>query len=278
MKSSSIQIEYVQNTYPFPQGEEYVVIFNGTNKKFDLAGWKLIYEDTSTGTALHTHFFSKLRGSFDPGERLCVLTNRGVDHFRKEGEEVRFPGPHWDLHLDLPKHILNFARVQVRLIDDSGDVLDVMTIDRLHSDYTTQNKISVFIGHGRNLQWRILKDHLQDQHDVSVTAYELGPRAGLSVKEVLEQMLSTATFAILVLTGEDATDLGEMRARENVVHELGLFQGRFGFTRAIALIEEGVSEFTNIIGLNQVRFSKGNIRESFGDILATIRREFPNHL
>jgi hypothetical protein len=42
----------------------------------------------------------------------------------------------------------------------------------------------------------------------------------------------------------------------------------------IVLLEEGVKEFSNILGINQIRFSKNRIRESFGDVLATIKREF----
>jgi predicted nucleotide-binding protein len=59
-----------------------------------------------------------------------------------------------------------------------------------------------------------------------------------------------------------------------VVHEIGLFQGRLGFNRAIVLLEDGVEEFSNIHGIEQIRFSKGNIRETYGEILATIKREF----
>ncbi|MBE9592478.1 MAG: hypothetical protein IMF19_03260, partial [Proteobacteria bacterium] len=50
--------------------------------------------------------------------------------------------------------------------------------------------IKIFIGHGHNNQWRDLKDHLHEKHGFDVTAYEVGPRAGLSVKEVLEAMLN----------------------------------------------------------------------------------------
>jgi len=64
-----------------------------------------------------------------------------------------------------------------------------------------------------------------------------------------------------------------MRARQNVIHELGLFQGKLGFSRAIILLEEGTEQFSNIQGIEQIRFSKGNIRETFGEVLATIRRE-----
>ncbi len=134
--------------------------------------------------------------------------------------------------------------------------------------------ITIFIGHGHDSQWRDLKDHLHDQHGFHVSAYEIGPRAGLSVKEVLQTMLSKSSFALLVLTGEDIHSDGELHARENVIHELGLFQARLGFTRAIALLEDDVKEFSNILGVNQIRFGKGRIRETFGDVIATIRREF----
>lgn len=134
--------------------------------------------------------------------------------------------------------------------------------------------IKIFIGHGRNQQWRDLKDHLHERHGFEVVAYEIGPRAGRSVKEVLNDMLNKSNFALLVLTGEDQQADGELHARENVIHELGLFQGVLGFTRAIALLEEGVKEFSNILGINQIRFGKCNIRETFGDVLATIKREF----
>ena len=134
--------------------------------------------------------------------------------------------------------------------------------------------IKVFLGHGNSEQWRDLKDHLHDQHGFDVVAYEVGPRAGLSVKEVLESMLNESSIAFLILTGEDIDAYGEEHARENVIHELGLFQGRLGFKRAIVLLEKDVHEFSNILGLNQLRFSKGNIKETFGDVLATIKREF----
>ena len=142
---------------------------------------------------------------------------------------------------------------------------------------TESEPLTIFIGHGRNPQWRDLKDHLHEKHGLNVNHYEIGPRAGKSIKDVLEEMLDESSFALLVLTGEDIHTNDELHARENVIHELGLFQGRLGFTRAIVLLEEGVQEFSNILGINQLRFAKGRIQETFGDVLATIRREFENN-
>jgi predicted nucleotide-binding protein len=131
----------------------------------------------------------------------------------------------------------------------------------------------IFIGHGRNPQWRDLKDHLHEKHGYAVEAYEIGSREGHAVRDILEEMLDESSFALLVMTGEDETKDGNFRARQNVVHESGLFQGKLGFSRAIILLEHGTEEFSNIAGLQQIRFSKGKIKESFGDVLAVLKRE-----
>jgi hypothetical protein len=39
------------------------------------------------------------------------------------------------------------------------------------------------------------------------------------------------------------------------------------------MLEEGTEEFSNIAGIQQIRFAKGNIREAFGDVLAVLKRE-----
>ena len=134
------------------------------------------------------------------------------------------------------------------------------------------SKPVIFIGHGRSQAWRDLKDHLTDKHDYRVEAYEAGARAGHTIRDILESMLESSSFALLVLTKEDATSDGGIRARQNVIHETGLFQGKLGFSRAIVLLEEGTEHFSNISGIEQLRFTK--IQETFGDVIATLKREF----
>jgi len=134
-------------------------------------------------------------------------------------------------------------------------------------------KPRIFIGHGNSEQWRDLKDHLHDKHSYDVEAYEVGARAGHAIRDILEDMLSKSSFAILVMTGEDKDEKGSLHARQNVIHELGLFQGKLGFSRAIILLQEGTEEFSNIHGIHQLRYGKSNIKETFGEILATLKRE-----
>ena len=63
------------------------------------------------------------------------------------------------------------------------------------------------------------------------------------------------------------------RARENVIHEVGLFQGKLDFEKAIILLEEGCEDFSNIHGITSIRFPKGNIGAAFGEIVRVLKRE-----
>jgi hypothetical protein len=65
-------------------------------------------------------------------------------------------------------------------------------------------------------------------------------------------MLDNAAFAFTVMTAEDEQLDGKQQARMNVIHELGLFQDRLGFEKAIILLEDGCEQFSNIEGLGQI--------------------------
>jgi predicted nucleotide-binding protein len=86
-------------------------------------------------------------------------------------------------------------------------------------------------------------------------------------------MVEDAAIAFLIMTAEDEQADGKLHARMNVVHEAGLFQGKLGFTKAIVLLEEGCEEFSNIQGLGQIRFPKGNIKAAFEDVRQVLERE-----
>jgi predicted nucleotide-binding protein len=133
----------------------------------------------------------------------------------------------------------------------------------------------VFIGHGHLEDWKQLRDHLRDKHGFEVEAYEARPRAGDTMANVLERMLAKATIAFLVMTGEDETVAGSMNPRLNVVHELGLFQGKLGFEKAIILLKHGAAEFSNIEGLQQIRFA--DIEKVFGEVVAIINQQSRNN-
>ena len=86
-------------------------------------------------------------------------------------------------------------------------------------------------------------------------------------------MLDAAAVAFIILTAEDEQADGKMHARLNVIHEVGLFQGRLGFTKAIVLLEEGCEQFSNIEGLGQIRFPAGRISAVFEEVRRVLERE-----
>lgn len=131
----------------------------------------------------------------------------------------------------------------------------------------------VFIGHGHSAVWKELKDFVQDRLQLPWEEFNKVPTAGVTNIVRLSQMLDEAAIAFIVMTAEDEQADGKLHARLNVIHEAGLFQGRLGFERAIVLLEDECEEFSNIEGLGQIRFPKGNISAVFEDIRRVIERE-----
>jgi predicted nucleotide-binding protein len=131
----------------------------------------------------------------------------------------------------------------------------------------------VVIGHGRSPAWRELKDFIVDRLGLPWEEFSRVSTAGVMTAARLQEMLDVASFALLVATAEDEAADGTVHARQNVIHEIGLFQGRLGFARAIILLEEGCEEFSNIHGLGQIRFPRGNIAACFEDVRKVLERE-----
>jgi len=138
------------------------------------------------------------------------------------------------------------------------------------SEQTGKN---VFIGHGRSTLWRGLKDFVVDRLKLPYEEFNRVPVARVTNIARLSEMLDGAGCALILLTAEDERTDGTLCARMNVIHEVGLFQGRLGFTKAIVILEEGCEEFSNIQGLGQIRFARGNISAAFEEIRAVLERE-----
>lgn len=142
--------------------------------------------------------------------------------------------------------------------------------------YVTNTQIGgsrIFIGHGRSPLWRELKDFLSDRLNLPWDEFNRESVAGVTTAERLEWMMSEAAFAFLIMTAEEEHSDARLYARPNVIHEVGLFQGRLGVRRAIVLLEEGCSEFSNIVGLSQIRFPRGDIAARFEEIRRVLERE-----
>jgi len=131
----------------------------------------------------------------------------------------------------------------------------------------------VFIGHGRNKLWARVQIFLKDELSLNTMTFESEFHTSESIVPILDDFLSKSIFAVILLTAEDETSEGKIRARQNVIHEIGLFQGRIGFKKVVLLKQEGVEEFTNIAGLQYIPFAKENVEKTFYELQRTLKRE-----
>ena len=132
---------------------------------------------------------------------------------------------------------------------------------------------SVFVGHGGAKDWQELAVFLKDELKCKVVEFNSEPTAGLFSGERIMDMLAQSRFAFLVMTAEDERADGSFQARQNVIHEIGLFQGRLGFSRAVMVKDDGANSFSNVAGLTYISFRRGELRNAFNEVTRTLMRE-----
>ncbi len=133
----------------------------------------------------------------------------------------------------------------------------------------------IFISHGRSDDWRQVQAFIEK--DLDKTTIELAQQAnkGRTVLQKLDEESSNCSFAVIVMTGDDLTTDENPRARENVIHEVGFFQGKYGLERICLLYEEGTNIPSNIHGLVYIPYPSGMVKATFGDLGREIKAAFP---
>ena len=147
------------------------------------------------------------------------------------------------------------------------------TQQTMNKDTMNNENKKYFIGHGGSLEWLKLRDFLQNTLKLPYEEFNRIPQAGKITSLRLKEMLESCCMAFLIMTGEDEHTDGTLHARENVIHEIGLFQAQLGYEKAIILREEGCEIFSNIQGITYISFPKGNIKAVFEDIRQVLERE-----
>lgn len=186
------------------------------------------------------------------------------------GQGLRTP-PHLDLYSQILP-IRNAIQIASDLISITEECIDYLKRGLINVKKKNSGT-NIFIGHGHSGVWRDLKDFVNDRLHLPWDEFNRIPVAGMTNIVRLAQLLDESCFAFLIMTAEDELKDGDYQARMNVIHEVGLFQGRLGFEKAIILLEEGCKEFSNIAGLGQIRFPKDNISAAFEEIRKVLERE-----
>jgi predicted nucleotide-binding protein len=122
----------------------------------------------------------------------------------------------------------------------------------------------VFISHGRSPDWREVQSYIEKDLHTDTLELAQQPNRGRTVLQKLDEESDKCCFVVVVMTGDDDVVLGAPRARENVLHEIGFFQGKLGLENVCLLHEEGTNIPSNIHGLVYIPFPKGLVSASFG--------------
>lgn len=127
------------------------------------------------------------------------------------------------------------------------------------------NSIFISFGHAELLKYQ-LKEFLEERLGKRVLILADQPDKGFTIVEKLEFYSEKCNKAIILLTKDDKMADGSERSRQNVIHELGFFQGKYGRDKVILLYEEGVELFSNISGILYRGFNRDHFSEVFEDL------------
>lgn len=156
-----------------------------------------------------------------------------------------------------------YSRTQLeRLVRDIDQVFEIRANCELGQPAAEALR-RVFVTHGRSNDWRQVQAFLEK--DVGLQTIELAqqPSGGRTVIEKLDDNASRCDSAVIVMTCDDLANQDEARVRENVMHELGFFQGRYGRARVVLLHEDGVNIPSNLGGVVYIPYPKGAVDAGF---------------
>jgi predicted nucleotide-binding protein len=131
-------------------------------------------------------------------------------------------------------------------------------------EFLMERRNNIFISHGHSEVLKLkLKDFISNRLHRNAIILADQPSRGLTVVEKLEQVSEKCCFAIVMMTKDDEQKEGGLRARQNVVHELGFFQGKYGRKNVVLLAETGVETFSNISGIVRIEFDAQHFETAF---------------
>ncbi len=121
----------------------------------------------------------------------------------------------------------------------------------------------IFISHGQNPEWFAVQRFIENRFDSPVYSFESAPWGGHEVSQALSNYLERCGLSVCVLTAEDSAADGRQLARQSVIHEVGLFQGRHGFDRVVLLVEEGCDFVPEAAVPYTIYFPRNRINHAF---------------
>lgn len=234
--------------------------FAGLQKNFNSINWGSIYRTTESNIGHLIQQFDKYRNElinlspelFSDLPLIKLPTGLGIN---TNGEKL-----------------YSFSQI-APIIQNIDYILEVRTNYRVGEKIENIDRLKrIFISHGRSKEWYKVQAYIEK--DIKISTLELAqePIIGRTVLQKLNDEASRCGYAVIVMTGDDIIG-EEVRARENVMHEIGFFQGKYGLQNVTLLHEEGVHIPSNIHGLVYIPFPKDTVEATFGYLTRELKAQ-----
>ena len=124
-------------------------------------------------------------------------------------------------------------------------------------------RVFVVHGHDERVRLAVVRFLENTSTNFSVQVLSEAVNLGRTIIEKFEGEAGPATFAVVLLTGDDeggpkGSDERRLRGRQNVVLELGYFFGKLGRGRVVILYEEGVELPSDVQGIAYIPLDDHN--------------------
>lgn len=169
----------------------------------------------------------------------------------------------------------HYSRRQAeRLVRDIDQIFEIRANSELAAPAQPALR-RVFVTHGHSSDWREVQAFIEKDAGLATIELAQEPNRGLTLIEKLLENASRCDSAVIVMTGDDVINVDEVRARENVIHELGFFQGKYGRGKVIMLHEEGVNIPTNLAGVAYIPYPKRTIASALYVLQRELKAIYP---
>jgi len=121
--------------------------------------------------------------------------------------------------------------------------------------YEPETSDTVFVVHGHDDEAKVSVAIFIEKLGLKAVILHEQPNAGQTIIEKLERNAAISGYAVVILTSDDIgastedPDDAKLRARQNVIFELGYFCGALGRARVSVLAKEGVEILSDYLGV-----------------------------
>jgi sugar/nucleoside kinase (ribokinase family) len=131
----------------------------------------------------------------------------------------------------------------------------------------------VFLVHESKRDWQAVRRFIVDQCKLEVFELSLAGVDENALAEIMAEQLPRCSFGVCVLSTDVSPGGAAGNADQDLVHQAGILQGRYGFKRVAILAEQSCMTFSNIAGLIHLDFPSGKIENTFFELERMFQRE-----